>query len=238
MSTARAFPALDHAGLRYAVRSLPDGTPYAGLSWSSRDARRPLGLTVVPEPDGLRLTAHGVVRDEDGGLARLHLTTTRLPRGRLLRVPHEDASDLAMTLWGDRRRETDALWSALTYLEDVRDWLDGRREAPEAPVDPVPVEEREVDGLVVRLGRTGDGVLVGRADVPVPPLVIDAPTAAWVDRLQWWAPGGRYLLGPANTLVAEVRSDPLVDDGDRQGLRTRVAQAVRALVAEAARTVR
>lgn len=238
MSPAATFPALDHAGLRYAVRSLPDGTSYAGFAWSSRDARRPLGMTVVPEPDGLRLTAHGIVRDEDGGLARLHLTTTRLPRGRLLRVPHEDASDLAVTLWGDRRRETGALWSALTFLEDVRDWLDGRGEAPESPVDPGPVEEREVDGLAVRLGRTPDGVVVGRADVRVPALAIDATTAAWVDRLQWWAPGGRYLLGPDDTLVAEVRSDPLVDDGDRQGLRTRVAQAVRALAVEAERTAR
>jgi hypothetical protein len=230
------FPALDAAGLRYAVRTTSAGAPYAALRWSSRDPSHQLALTMLESDSVVRLTAHGVARDDAGGLARLNFTTRRLPRGRLFRPPDSDASDLAVTLWGDRRRATGDLWAALTYLEDVRDWLEGRAPAPEEPSPPRPLEEVAVDGVDVHLGLAPAGHLVGTAEVPLPPLRIDAPTAAWVDRLQWWAPTGRFLLGPSDTLVAEVSSDPLRDDGAEAGLRTRVAHAAVVLVQEAVRT--
>lgn len=226
-----AFVALDAAGLRYAERTTSDGTPYAGFAWASRDAARPVAVTVLAVDGVLRLTAHDVARDTAGGLARLHFTTKRLPRGRLFRAPGAEGSDLAVTLWGDRRRDTAGLWAALTYLEDVRDWLAGDGSPPGPAPDPEPVGTATADGVTVALGRAPEGHLVGRASVPGPALRIDAPTAAWVDELQWWAPAGRFLLGDGETLVAEVSSVPLRDEQ----LRLPVARAVAAMVGEAVR---
>ncbi len=230
------FPLLDAAGLRYTVRTTSRGVPYAGLAWASRDPDRPLALTLLDADGVLRLTAHDVARDTAGGLARLHVTTTRLPRGRLLRRPDAAASDLAVTIWGARRRATGDLWAALTYLEDVRDWLAGVAPPPIPPGALERVAQVDVDGVPVRVGTGSGGAAVAVADVPVPPLRIDAATAAWVDRLQWWAPTGRFLLGAGDTLRAEASSEPLPDDGDPAGLRAQVAAAAAALAAEAVRT--
>jgi hypothetical protein len=230
------FPLLDAAGLRYTVRTTSRGVPYAGLSWASRDPDSPLALTVLDADGVLRITAHDVARDTAGGLARLLVTTTRLPRGRLLRRPDATASDLAVTMWGARRRATGDLWTALAYLEDVRDWLAGVAPPPPAPSPLERVTELEVDGVPVRVGTAAGGAAVAVAEVPVPPLRIDAATAAWVDRLQWWAPTGRFLLGPGDTLRAEASSEPLLDAGEPAGLRVQVAAAAAALAAEAVRT--
>lgn len=229
------FAALDQARFTYSVRHTPAGLPYAGFRWAAPGVPE-LSVTAIAQDGVVRLTVHDLPFPRSLPALELSDRMRRIPIVRIFRDPDAGAVDLTLTVdVADAGLEGGQLIELLQYMAEARAAALGKG-APgalpalgsgEAPgplpailaqigIDAAPGERRAgfevpLPGMDVRarvlVADPGGGWLSASGGLSAPvPLVLRPDQMSLLDRLQNWAPAGRFLISATREITAEVAS--------------------------------
>ena len=215
---------LDAAGFVYNVRAARSGVPYAGFQWESAPFVRRGSYTALAEGDALRLTLHDPPVGSDDYADGLFRTVSVLPLARLY-TNEEGLWELTLAiLVGGAPFSVPAFSALLEHLGMSGEFLSNGGEPPMLPVLSDPVDRlptaQILDQLELDPAPAGNG---SRIELPLPRLGVrgqfrvDDSGSGWVriagqlmsreialdqdgtevfNRLQLWAPVGRFVLLP------------------------------------------
>lgn len=249
------FRALSAAHFSYSVRHLPDGTPYAGFRWGTTGLPV-MSFTALEKGGELRITIHDLP-DTGGSGASLWATSARVPLARLYRSPETRKIELCAAVDVEGATMSAGSWTLLLeHLGLSAQHLTGKLpEAPELPPLPSSAAPEEVPGALRAEGLDPIAHAEGfrfATDLPRLPvrarLGVGFPAAGWLrveaevegglrlpadrpdlaDRLQWWAPVGRFTAAPSGDVTARV-TVPYLERGTRDVLAAALRGSLRLL---------
>ncbi len=223
VASAPLFEALDASGFKYDVRASARGTLYAGFRWSPGPGRTPAAYTALLEANALRLTVSDPLGPgKTLGTSDCLLKQAPLPAARLYSgdAPGQQLElTLALPMEGAVLGEGNLL-ALLSHLAACAEDVQGRptgnsRQAPVLPgapdgvsLDPalaalgLPARHGAFDMPLPGLGVVGHfhvyhlgiGWLRVAAHLQGDPRLFRARLpAGFIDRLQRWAPVGRFV---------------------------------------------